>query len=434
MLKKISELIVTCFYIGKLPIAPGTFGSLPAFPICYMIIYLIENNKDLFVYTSMGPFENLVISAFLACLSCTFIIFIIGVIFTRYYISDRPNEDPKEVVIDEVAGQMLTITLTAISVIFAFTSSLPEYYSETSIRVFFFFVMPFALFRFFDAFKPWPISWLDQNIKGAFGVMIDDIAAAIFATILHFAIFFFILDFYPKNDEFNDDMGDAIENSIEFEQFEQNPETIEKSTLEGSNKDDYLEGSTMTKNMDLDKKIHELSILLNQSNTEDIISTAESCTGGMVASSITAISGSSSYFDRGFVTYSNDAKKDLLGVLESTLNTDGAVSKPTAEQMALGATRNSNANISVAVTGVAGPSGGSSVKPVGTVFIAITMPSSYEDITQGIFSHSSEIVSDYRSLSDKMKTYIVQFLFTGDRTQIRKKSCIASLELLLAAI
>ena len=195
MLKKISELIATFFYIGKLPIAPGTFGSLPAFPICYMIVYFIENNKDLFMHITSDPLESLVISAFLACLLSTLLVFIIGMIFTRYYIADRPEEDPKEVVIDEVAGQMLTITLTGISVIFAFLSSMPEYYSEFSIRIFFSFIMPFALFRFFDVFKPWPICWLDKNVKGAFGIMIDDIVAALFATLLHFAIFFFILDY-----------------------------------------------------------------------------------------------------------------------------------------------------------------------------------------------------------------------------------------------
>ncbi len=216
MLKKISELIVTFFYIGKLPIAPGTFGSLPAFPICYIIVYFIEDNKDLLIQITSDPLESIAISAFLACLISTIIIFIIGIIFTKYYIGDRIEDDPKEVVIDEVAGQMLTITLTGISVIFAFFSSLPEYYSEFSIRIFFSFIMPFALFRFFDALKPWPICWLDKNIKGAFGIMIDDIAAALFASLLHFAIFFFILDFYPKDDSV--DTNTELEQQIESNQ------------------------------------------------------------------------------------------------------------------------------------------------------------------------------------------------------------------------
>lgn len=198
VLEKIPKLIATCFYVGLIRVAPGTFGSLPAFPIIYMIIYFVDNNKSLFVYQAMGDMENLIINAFIMCFVATVVVFIIGLIATYYYIKDISLDDPKEVVIDEVAGQMLTITLTGISVIFAFNSDLPNHYSESFIKLFFFFILPFGLFRFFDALKPWPICWFDQNIKGALGVMVDDIVAAIFASILHFAVFFFIIDFYPK--------------------------------------------------------------------------------------------------------------------------------------------------------------------------------------------------------------------------------------------
>jgi nicotinamide-nucleotide amidase len=98
-----------------------------------------------------------------------------------------------------------------------------------------------------------------------------------------------------------------------------------------------------------------------------IIAGAESCTGGLVAASITAVSGSSAWFDRGFVTYSNDAKTELLGVSAHNLEHFGAVSEETAAEMALGALRRSNATHSFSVTGVAGPTGGSATKPVGTV-------------------------------------------------------------------
>jgi nicotinamide-nucleotide amidase len=100
------------------------------------------------------------------------------------------------------------------------------------------------------------------------------------------------------------------------------------------------------------------------------IATAESCTGGLVAAALTEIAGSSDVVDRGFVTYSNAAKMALLGVLPETLEANGAVSRQTAEAMAQGAIANSNADLAVAVTGIAGPSGGSAEKPVGLVHFA----------------------------------------------------------------
>jgi nicotinamide-nucleotide amidase len=97
---------------------------------------------------------------------------------------------------------------------------------------------------------------------------------------------------------------------------------------------------------------------------------AESCTGGAIAKAVTDVPGSSAWFDRGFVTYSNAAKVDMLGVSQATLNAKGAVSEETALEMAEGALEHSQADLSMAVTGVAGPDGGSREKPVGTVFIA----------------------------------------------------------------
>ena len=97
---------------------------------------------------------------------------------------------------------------------------------------------------------------------------------------------------------------------------------------------------------------------------------AESCTGGWIAQSVTEIAGSSAWFDRGFVTYSNAAKVAMLGVSESTLHIHGAVSAETAREMAAGALFNSHADVALAVTGIAGPGGGTAEKPVGLVFIA----------------------------------------------------------------
>lgn len=97
---------------------------------------------------------------------------------------------------------------------------------------------------------------------------------------------------------------------------------------------------------------------------------AESCTGGMAAQTVTAVSGSSVTFERGFVTYSNPSKQELLGVSELTLNTYGAVSEETAREMATGALKNSHAQIAGSITGIAGPDGGSQEKPVGLVCFA----------------------------------------------------------------
>ncbi|NVK35319.1 MAG: CinA family protein [Rhodobacteraceae bacterium] len=102
-----------------------------------------------------------------------------------------------------------------------------------------------------------------------------------------------------------------------------------------------------------------------------MVATAESCTGGLIAGVLTEISGSSAVVDRGFVTYSNEAKMEMIGVSSETLTLYGAVSAQTAMEMADGALERSNADIAVAVTGIAGPGGGSAEKPVGTVHLAI---------------------------------------------------------------
>jgi nicotinamide-nucleotide amidase len=105
-----------------------------------------------------------------------------------------------------------------------------------------------------------------------------------------------------------------------------------------------------------------------------MIATAESCTGGLVAGSLTAVAGSSAALDRGFVTYSNAAKSEMLGVPADLIGAHGAVSEPVARAMAEGAVERSDATVSVAVTGIAGPGGGSDEKPVGLVHFAASGP------------------------------------------------------------
>ena len=131
--------------------------------------------------------------------------------------------------------------------------------------------------------------------------------------------------------------------------------------------------------------------------------TAESCTGGGIAEAVTAISGSSEWFDRGFVTYSNEAKVEMLKVSLVTLAAHGAVSEETAREMALGALAVSPGTVSVSVTGIAGPTGGSRAKPVGTVCFA--------------WARSGEAMP--RSETRR---------FTGDRESVRRQSVVRALE------
>ncbi len=105
-----------------------------------------------------------------------------------------------------------------------------------------------------------------------------------------------------------------------------------------------------------------------------MLATAESCTGGLIAAACTSLAGSSDWFERGFVTYSNAAKTEQLGVPAALIEQHGAVSAEVACSMADGALRHSRAQVAVAVTGVAGPGGGTALKPVGTVWLAIAVP------------------------------------------------------------
>lgn len=135
------------------------------------------------------------------------------------------------------------------------------------------------------------------------------------------------------------------------------------------------------------------------------IALAESCTGGMIAAALTDIPGASKFFECGFVTYSNESKEKLLGVDKNIIAAFGAVSKECARAMAEGAVGISGADISVSVTGIAGPDGGSTQKPVGLVYIALAKKG-YE-------------------------TQIMEFHFSGDRSQIRAQATENALQIIL---
>lgn len=138
-----------------------------------------------------------------------------------------------------------------------------------------------------------------------------------------------------------------------------------------------------------------------------VLTTAESCTGGGIAAAITEIAGSSAWFHQGFVTYSNEAKSDMLGVLASDLAAYGAVSYPVVAQMAQGALDLSDAQVAIAVSGVAGPGGGSVEKPVGTVFIAWCWRAAQAS------AHSNAVESSLR---------LCRHVFSGGRQTVRLKT------------
>ncbi len=158
--------------------------------------------------------------------------------------------------------------------------------------------------------------------------------------------------------------------------------------------------------MDLSDLVKTLSDVLRVKQLR--ICCAESCTGGLVCSLITDLAGSSDIFDRGFITYSNQSKIDLLGVSQAILNQFGAVSAECAAAMALGALKNSEADLALSITGIAGPSGGSAEKPVGLVYL-------------GFARRQAEVV-------------VEQINLPGERQDIRFAAARTALELVLNKI
>ena len=123
------------------------------------------------------------------------------------------------------------------------------------------------------------------------------------------------------------------------------------------------------------------------------VSVAESCTGGALSSSLTSIAGASSYFDCGYITYSNQSKVQMLGVIPETIETYGAVSEKVAHEMVIGAGERSQSNLAISITGIAGPSGGSSKKPIGTVCFGFFFDGEINTTTQFFSGARSDIVS-----------------------------------------
>lgn len=143
-----------------------------------------------------------------------------------------------------------------------------------------------------------------------------------------------------------------------------------------------------------------------------IITTAESCTGGLIAAAIVNVSGASGCFNEGYITYANEAKIRLLGVKEESIREFGVVSDVVVKEMAEGVLKKAGADISVAVSGIAGPLGGSADKPVGTVYIGVCLKD---------------------KLTNNLTKASYKFHFEGDRMQIRNMTVVETLKLILSA-
>ncbi|MRS19456.1 nicotinamide-nucleotide amidase [Enterobacteriaceae bacterium RIT692] len=156
-----------------------------------------------------------------------------------------------------------------------------------------------------------------------------------------------------------------------------------------------------------DEQLQQLSRRIGEQlkKRQATVTAAESCTGGWIAKVFTDISGSSAWFERGFVTYSNEAKQQMVGVQDTTLQQYGAVSEQTVREMATGAAKAAAAEYAIAVSGIAGPEGGTPDKPVGTVWFAIAGP-------------------EGRVLAQRQ-------IFAGDRDAVRRQSVVWALQTLL---
>lgn len=159
MLKKqLAAILATVFGIGKIPFAPGTFGSLAAFPLATLLYHGFH-----FPTPAMGVAAGAMLSA---------IVYIIGIWASRVYMEHTKTHDPSAIVIDEVAGQMLALAIVSPMLVSPELSMLHRWLIL---------IGNFVLFRIFDIFKPWPVSWADQKLHNAHGVMLDDIFAGVYA-------------------------------------------------------------------------------------------------------------------------------------------------------------------------------------------------------------------------------------------------------------
>jgi len=151
-----------------------------------------------------------------------------------------------------------------------------------------------------------------------------------------------------------------------------------------------------------EQMVEELAQLLLKNEWR--LSTAESCTGGLVSASLTQLAGSSNWFERGYVTYSNEAKSEDIGVESHLIEAHGAVSEQVAKAMAIGAKQSSNSNMALSITGIAGPTGGSKEKPVGTVCFAWVLDNDQ------VFSETKLFSGDRSTVREQASQFVIEHL------------------------
>jgi nicotinamide-nucleotide amidase len=151
-----------------------------------------------------------------------------------------------------------------------------------------------------------------------------------------------------------------------------------------------------------EQMVEELAQLLLKNEWR--LSTAESCTGGLVSASLTQLAGSSNWFERGYVTYSNEAKSEDIGVESNLIEAHGAVSEQVAKAMAIGAKQSSNSNMALSITGIAGPTGGSKEKPVGTVCFAWVLDNDQ------VFSETKLFSGDRSTVREQASQFVIEKL------------------------
>jgi len=177
-----ASLFATFFCVGKVPFAPGTFGSLAAFPFFWVILQLINHFYPIDYVNPMGR----ILGMYGVWAAILVILFIIGCWAGHIYAAESGDDDPSAVVIDEVVGQGLVLLLTTPILVLS-PASLP--------LLVIVFISSFILFRIFDIKKPWPVDWCDKNIKGGFGIMFDDIVAAVMAAVTFYIGWLIYQDF-----------------------------------------------------------------------------------------------------------------------------------------------------------------------------------------------------------------------------------------------
>ena len=186
----ISTIIATFFGIGFIPWAPGTFASAITFVLYFLLVYVMTLIKGGITHLASPDLINSLMVFFTG-------LFFIGSWAADCYSHNHNKQDPKEVVIDEVVGQALTIMLITFFLPYIGMDALQKFYKlgfDNSQLVWINLLSAFILFRVFDITKPWPINYIDKKYKNGFGVMLDDVVAAIFAAITHFFILYAIID------------------------------------------------------------------------------------------------------------------------------------------------------------------------------------------------------------------------------------------------